>query len=149
MTTSMYFQDRQCSSGNRWTQLYCLTGRCKNSLEFYREDLFFLKRLMGKYAIWIEDNDNLKSIRKIENDLVKSAEKLNQLIAEVKTHAVMLQRFIENPGIQDFELVYKRHEFLEERVASFIRRFGENRRKVLSFTERILQEEGLEHLLEK
>lgn len=128
-----------------WQSLYVLTEHWKNDLEFYRDDLKFLRRLIDKYFIWIARKENLDMVRDIELKLVEIARKCDLLIKRTMKHLSHLANLMESPI--DSSLFRAEHEGLEVDMAIFVKSFRNNRKEVFAITEHVMDSERLIRLL--
>jgi len=130
-----------------WQQLYVLTQHWKKDLEFYKDDLRFLLGLIDKYFIWITENKNLDSVRKIGRNLLKISEKSEDLLEKVSKHILHLGNLVEEPLKEESRIFRLEHEHLEDEIADFVKSYRENRKEVFTITEYVVEIEKLVHLL--
>lgn len=132
-----------------WEELYVLTQHWKNDLEFYKEDLRFLHRLIDKYFIWITREENSDAVRKIADSLQKVNDKCRDLLEKTSRHLSRLGDFVKESGSAGERLFRIEHEHLEDEIADFVKLFRKNRRDVFSITEHVVDSEKLVGFLEK
>lgn len=130
-----------------WSELYSLTKHWISDLQFYQQDLSFLHGLVDKYFIWISNDNSLKEMRAIGNDLLKNERDCDHLIKLIGHHLDELGRAVENPEKADAQELRQNHEELENQMARLIKQIRENRKDVFSITEHIMDSEQLSHLL--
>jgi len=130
-----------------WQELYVLTQHWKKDLEFYKDDLRFLLGLIDKYFIWITENENLDSVRKIGRNLLKISEKSEDLLEKVNKHILQLGKLVERPDKVESRIFRLEHEHLEDEIADFVKSYRENRKEVFTITEYVVDNEKLVHLL--
>lgn len=132
-----------------WEELYVLTRYWKKDLEFYKQDLQFLYRLINKYLIWITDEDNDKAVREMTFELQKVKSRSKDLLEKVEMHLSRLGNLVEDPNQETSRLFRIEHEHLEDEIAQFVKNFRKNRKNVFSITEHVIESEKLERMLEK
>ncbi len=132
-----------------WEELYVLTRYWKKDLEFYKEDLQFLYRLIDKYLIWITREENTTAVNQMVRDLQKVKSHCFDLLEKVKVHLNQLGSLVEDPQKGNTRIFRMEHEHLEDEIADFVKAFRKNRTRVFSVTEHIVESEKLEDLLRK
>jgi hypothetical protein len=131
-----------------WQELYILAKHWKSDLEFYKEDLRFLKTLIEKYLIWITKKDNLElvsSLRKKEHELIVACTSLLDKVSGHLHKASELATASDTGKETEFRNV---HLELETALASFVKTFRENRMEVFKVTEYIMDSEELQNILD-
>ena len=131
-----------------WQELYVLTQHWKKDLEFYKDDLRFLHRLVDKYFIWITEKENLEMVKKIGVNPLGISTKCQDLLDKVSKHILHLGKLIENPNIEESRIFRLEYEHLEDEIANFVKSFRENRKEVFTITEYVVDNEKLVHLLD-
>lgn len=132
-----------------WEELYVLTEHWKKDLEFYKEDLLFLHRLIDKYFIWIVKEENSEAVRKILHNLQKMKDRCRDLMEKVSSHLHQVGSFVSKPEAEEDRLFRIEHEHLEDEIAEFVKAFRKNRREVFEITEHVVDSEKLIGLLER
>ncbi len=131
-----------------WSELYVLTEHWKSDLNFYKDDLRFLKFLINKYFIWLTIEENVKEVQSIEKSLHDTEVICNNLIEKVKKHLIQLGDLSENTNLESARIFRIEHEHLEDEISEFVKSFRINRKKVFKITEHIVDSEKLEGYLE-
>ncbi len=134
---------------NGWQELYILTGHWKSDLEFYKEDLGFLRQIINKYIIWITKKENLQRVMEIEMALHEVDKKCGGLLAQIEGHRTDLGHFIENPEQDQATNLSTAHGHLEKVMADFVKSFRENRREVFNITAFVIDSEQLSNVIER
>ena len=83
-----------------WNELYVLTEHWKSDLNFYKDDLRFLKFLINKYFIWLTKEENVKEVKSIEKSLHDTEVICNNLVEKVKKHLIQLGDLSENTNLE-------------------------------------------------
>ena len=131
-----------------WSELYVLTRYWKSDLEFYREDLTFLNKLIQKYFIWISTDENYKEVGKLQAELKKVAFQNQDLLEKTKKHLLQLGSMIENETEENNGRLFRiEHEHLENEIVDFVKAFRANRREVFKITEKVIDNEDLSGLM--
>lgn len=127
----------------KWDELYILTRHWKSDLQFYKEDLRFLRTLIGKYIIWITQKEHLDMVRTEEIQLVKLANRCEDISKKVSTHMKQLATMVQE-GHKDESRVFRlEHEHLEDEIAEFVKAFRINRKETFKITEYIIDVEKI------
>lgn len=128
-----------------WNQVYILTKHWKSDLEFYEMDIQFLKRLIGKYFIWLDNDENIKNLMKINMRLNLQLNTIEELQRELTNHLSHLATRMENPAEQEGLRI--ENDLLEMRIANFIMAFKAIKKEVMQTTEVVIEEEKLERFV--
>ena len=104
-----------------WEELYSLTRHWISDLEFYQQDLAFLHGLVDKYFIWITDEKNLQSMKRIGGSLLKNESDCSDLLKLIAHHLEELGQAVEHPGQADANELRQIHEELENQMARMIK----------------------------
>ncbi len=132
-----------------WQELYVLTEHWKSDLLFYRDDLKFLHKLLQRYFIWITKEENLDAVRNLGQGILNDSKTCNDLLSKIKEHLSHLANIMDEPFKNDAHEFRTEHEELEDYISQFIKGVRENRKKVFTLTEHVLDSEHLEHLLQR
>lgn len=132
----------------KWPQLYALTQHWISDLQFFKDDLNFLNKLIDKYFIWITRDENLEAVSKIQESLRKTRNKCTDLLAKTEKHLQQLGNMTEEEK-EDSRVFRLEHEHLENEITDFVKEFRKNRREVFSITEHIMDSEQLAGLAGK
>jgi uncharacterized lipoprotein YmbA len=132
---------------SNWEELYILTKHWKSDLQFYKEDLRFLRTLIGKYIIWITQKEHLDMVRITEIELVKMKNCYQDLLQKVNSHLKQLATMVEEGNKDESRLFRIEHEHLEDEIAEFVKAFRNNRKETFQITEYILDVEKISSVL--
>lgn len=130
-----------------WEELYVLTEYWKNDMEYYTDELRFLRNLVGKYLIWLLKDENIDKARSIYNRIKETEDEKEQIHEKIKKHLHHLTELIQDPEMKDEERFRNDHIELEEKVAALAKKFRTIKQEVFSITEHIMESEKLQHLL--
>lgn len=128
-----------------WNQVYILTKHWKSDLEFYDMDIQFLKRLIGKYFIWLDSDENIANLMKINLRLNLQLNEIEALQEEIGRHLAHLAERMDNPKEQQGLRI--ENDLLEMRLANFIMAFKALKKEVMQTTEYVIEEEKLERFV--
>lgn len=132
-----------------WQELYLLTKHWKSDIEFYKDDLKILMKLIHKYSIWITKEENLKKVSKIDNSLHKLVKKCEDLAKSIDKHLEHIAILInDDPFKYDVQKFKSEHVELEKKISKFIKKFRKNKKETFSITEYIVDDENLMRHLE-
>jgi hypothetical protein len=122
-----------------WEELYILDKHWKSDLLFYKDDLKFLDHLIDKYFIWISKKEDSDAVRKIDNSILETAKKCNDLLKRVEKHLMHLANLIEDPFKYDSHQFRTEHQRLEDNITDFVKIFRENRKEVFEVTSLVVE----------
>lgn len=125
-----------------WSQLYVLTQHWISDLQFFKEDLNFLNRLIEKYFIWLTRDENLEAVKVIQEKLKGTRNSCTDLLSKTQKHLVQLGSMIEKDTGQA-RVFRMEHEHLEDEIMAFVKAFRQNRKEVFRITEHIMDTEEL------
>ena len=126
-----------------WQELYMLTKHWKSDIQFYKDDITFLKKLINKYIIWVTKKENIDKVIKMENSLRALSKKCNSLIKNIDKHLVHLSNLINDPFKYDSQRFKVEHPKLENDISEFIKKFRKDKKETFAITEYIVDDEKL------
>lgn len=132
-----------------WRKLHVLTNHWKSDLLFYLDDLRFLQHLIDKYFIWITQKDNLREVQQMGRAIFDHTKECKLLLEKLDKHLSHLANVMDEPLKNGSDTFREEHQELEDRIAKFIKAVRENRKKLFSVTERVVDSEQLTHLMGK
>jgi hypothetical protein len=130
-----------------WDELYILTGHWKSNLDFHKDEILFLKNLIGKYFIWITKESSLPVVRKMNNQLFKLHMRQEDLVYRLKKHLTRLELLMENAFSQDEAKSREEHSKLEDQLARFTKDFRNQKKEIFTLTEHVLDSERFQRML--
>jgi hypothetical protein len=126
-------------------QLYALTKHWNSDLQFFKDDLAFLYKLLDSYFIWIDKEENYKVALKMKNDLLRLRERSQDLLQKTDKHREQIGKMILEK-IEDSRIFRLEHQHLEDEIASFVKAFRLNRLALFKVTEHIKDTEKLQEV---
>ncbi|SHJ07417.1 hypothetical protein [Pseudozobellia thermophila] len=118
-----------------WQDLYSLTEHWQSDLEFYSDDLKFLRGLIDRFFLYISKKENIDRVQEIEQSLLEMDKRAAALLEKTKKHLHHLAELIDNPFTYDSHAFRTEHEHLEDEIQTFVKDFRKNRRGVFKVTE--------------
>ncbi|WP_340065926.1 hypothetical protein [Ascidiimonas aurantiaca] len=130
-----------------WEELYTLTRHWESNMDFYKDELRFLQRLINKYLLWISKDNNLNLVRKTEQKLSSVNKSCSELREKIGKHLTRMVYLMDNPN-RGFEILLRsEHEYLEESMSKLAKMFRNSRKEVFAVTEYVIDNEQLEGVL--
>ena len=126
-----------------WEELFILSRHLKRDVEFYVEDLNFLNRLINKYAIWVNEDENLQEVKQVQFDLHKLIKKGGSLVERLQGHMHKLTDTMMKKGTTDPDDLRKRHESMEKEISQFVNNFRRIKKEVFRISEKVIGAEKL------
>ena len=132
-----------------WQEIFLLTKHWKSDIEFYKDDLKILMKLINKYSIWITKDENLKKVSEIENGLHKLVKKCKNIAKNIDKHLEHIAILInDDPFKYDSQKFKDEHVELENKISKFVKKFRKNKKDTFAITEYIVEDEKLMRHLE-
>lgn len=133
---------------NAWEAFFVLAKHWQSDLKFFADELQFLKRLMGKYMIWLTDEKNIADA-KITGSKLMNLEKRRASIEErVADHLKYFTNLVTNQLPHNAQVDKDRHGELEIALSDFLKEFRSIKKEVFALTERVVDSEKDQHFLE-
>jgi hypothetical protein len=132
-----------------WTELYTLTEHWSSDLDFYLIELHFLRDLINKYFIWLSNDENIENVQHQKDMVIKMEKRLTEVSDKIKKHLGHLEELMENAFTQDEQIFRDEHALLEDQIVEFTKSFRNLKKEVFVSTSRVLEEEHLNHLIDK
>lgn len=126
-----------------WKALYKLTEHWQSNLKFYKDNLFFLQRLISKYLSWISKKENIEVVKKIEANLINLDKQCSLLQKKTTKHLKFLAELIDDKSKYDSQQFREEHETLENDISSFVKLFRILKKELFKATEKIMSTEML------
>ena len=128
-------------------QMYIVGEHWLSDLEFFKDELSFLRNLIDKYLMWLIDDKHIEDTRIMVSRLKEMENQRLQVEVRIREHFKHIQEIIENPFSHDLQSFREEHEYLENRMAKYSKGFREMKRNVFKHTEMIMESEKAMHLL--
>jgi hypothetical protein len=126
-----------------WQELFVLTENWQSEMDFFSDEIKFLKNLISKYFIWITEDSNLSRVQDILPQINRLEQISQNLGASIKNHLSHLESLIENSFTQDEAAFRSEHIQLEEELVQFNKEFRTLKKVVFTITEQVLESEKL------
>lgn len=142
-------QNSSESSGEEksWQQMFIISEHWLSDVKFFSMELNFLHRLIDKYFMWLVDEKNIESTRKMASHLSKVEMERAALGEKLEDHMRSLANLIENPFSHDAQNGRDNHEKLEALMAAFAKDFRAIKIEVFALAERVVESEKVKHLI--
>lgn len=130
-----------------WQELYVLTEYWNSDMNYYIDEFRFLRNLIGRYFIWLVNNENIGQARAIYNKIVEAEQQKDQIHDKIRRHMQRLSDLAKDPDAHGEEEFRNEHARLEEEVAELAKKFRSIKKEVFDISEHIIESEKLQHLL--
>ncbi len=124
-----------------WQDLYKLTERWQNNLEFQLYEIEFLERLIDTHFAKLLLLENLDEIRELQRDLYHSKNQSEALAQRIQRHLSHITDIIDEPFKYDGSIFRDEHEQLEDDVTEFITEQKVIKLTVFKMTKGVLENE--------
>lgn len=130
-----------------WQEVHALIEHWRSDMEFFRDELNFLRNLIDRYFIWMTMEENLSEVQVAANDVVKLMRERDRVASFIKKHARDLKMLMEGKINLEGREFREDHGQLEDDLACFANKFRSVKKHVFQVSERVLESEKLQHLL--
>jgi len=111
-------------------------------------EINFFKGLVDKYFIWITVKENINEVQHLMNILKHLSDEHEIIDKTITKHLNYIRLFIENEFSHDGQVFRAEHTILEDKLSVFYKALRETKREVFALTEKVLDDEKSEHLLD-
>lgn len=130
-----------------WKELYVLTEHWISDLEFYRDELTFMRHLLRDYFMWLFRDDGLEPGREMGASIRALDQRCKALLAESRKLRTRLADLLEDPYRYDSHEIRKDYDRLEEEITGFVSDFRDTKGRLFTLTKHLMSsEEFLEQL---
>jgi hypothetical protein len=128
-------------------ELYLLTERWLLDMDFYRDELNFLYKLVDKYFMLLLQDEDISAVQTLIKHIDATKREHFQLDSSMQDHLKHIGVMAENPFSQDEQQFRDEHAMLEKEMEEFIVDFKQTKKEVFAMTEHAMLEEKMKHLL--
>ncbi|AUC81142.1 hypothetical protein [Lacinutrix sp. Bg11-31] len=122
-----------------WQDLYALTQDWNEEIEFIKQDLEFLIRLIDNHFVKLLIVENLDEIRELQIELLSLLNQSDLLSIRIQINFKQLSKLIKQPLTYDAIFFRTEHEYLEDEVSEFIKWVRNIRKTVFKITKKALE----------
>jgi hypothetical protein len=127
--------------------MFIIGEHWKSDVEFFNEELDFLRRLVDKHYSTLVDEANMERTKSLISMLGETQKRSDILLQDVQSHMTHVSALFENPFAHDAQECKDEHENLETRVANFSRDFRSVKREAFALGKLAIESEKAKHLL--
>ncbi|HEY0653016.1 MAG TPA: hypothetical protein VGD65_07805 [Chryseosolibacter sp.] len=128
-------------------QMYIVSERWQSDLVFFYDELNFLRKLIDKYFMWLIDDDNIESTRKLASELAKLEKRRYTILQRLDQHRRHLANLVENPFSHSSQECRDEYSELEVLFAGLAKEFRQVKKDVFALTEHVIESEKAKRLL--
>lgn len=126
---------------------YVVTEHWMSDLQFFNEEITFLRNVIDKYFLTLIEEKNMASTRSVASDLSSIGKESADLHTRVAGHLKHLAHLIENPFPYNAQEYQDEHERLEDAMTAMMKRFRVVKKEVFRLSEYAIDSEKSKHLL--
>lgn len=130
-----------------WRSMFVLGEHWKSDLDFFTDELNFVRKLLDKYLLALIDEKHIGSTQRLVNNLTQFEKKRIALEKEVNAHLRQLTDLVQNPFAQDSQMSVKLHSKLEGSMVDFAKNFRSLKKEVFRLSEEAMESNKAKHLL--
>ncbi|MEP1096581.1 MAG: hypothetical protein ABJG78_15805 [Cyclobacteriaceae bacterium] len=130
-----------------WEELYILTKHWKSDMEFYSDEIDFLRLLMDKYFIWLIEGQNISHTKELVQKLSSKDQERQEISELIEKHLHHLEGLLKSTSTEDDQKFRDEHAELEDRFTDFVKAFMSTKREAFSMTEHVMESEKIKRLL--
>lgn len=131
-----------------WHQMYLVTEHWLSDVDFFKDELEFLRGLVDKHYMSFIEEHNLQRTRDLAALLSDTEKKNSQLHRDLQGHLKQLADLIEEPFSHDAQQKKDDHQKFEKRVADFAKEFRSVKKEAFALGKVVIGYEKGKHLLE-
>lgn len=132
---------------NSWARLFVLAEHWQSDMQFFSDELRFLRSLVDKYFLWLIDENHIEATKKMATKLGKIEKNRSRLDLSVGNHLKHLTNLIENPFAHDAQSCKDEHAKLEDWLADFSKDFREVKKGIFQLTEQVMESKKAQYVL--
>ena len=103
-----------------WQDLYILTERWKNELEYYVFEIEFIERLVETHFIKLLLQENINDLRDLQRDLHNTKNQCKNILLSIQTHLSHIDDIMDTSFKYDTSEFRNQLELLEDEISEFI-----------------------------
>ena len=130
-----------------WEDLYLMTEQWKEDMDFFKDELYFLHDLIGKYFIWLTKDEELSKVRQMDKDVVEITKKRQVLSNKIDKHIGNLGMMIEDVFRRDHQILRDEHAALDDSISAYFKAFREVKKEVFTIAKDVIKSEKMKKML--
>lgn len=134
-----------------WQQLYILTEHWQNDVEFFKDEIKFMLKLVDKYFVWLLADEDLTEVQAIMKQIRKLEVGCDKIENKIVLHLSHISSVIENSNnkgeIKEEQQFREEHEDLEEELTLYTKDLRVVKKELFKLTEGVMETEKWKHLL--
>ena len=122
-----------------WEELFVITEHWLSDILFFKDELRFFQGIIVEYFPQLLKHKSIISLKPLDEHfihLVKTADELTQSFEKHRRH---IEELMDDPFAYDDNKFRKEHEILENKFASFVLEFQEEKKQIYRITEKIIR----------
>lgn len=140
-------EEAEVSVTSQAKSMYVVTEHWKSDMEFFHDEMNFMRTLIDKYLLSVIDEKHIDGTRNLARDFTQFDKKRDELESEVTSHLTRLADLIQNPFAHDCQVLRDAHGELEVSMADFVKKFRSLKKEVFALAEHAMESEKAKHLL--
>jgi hypothetical protein len=124
-----------------WSKLYILAEHWQSDLKFFRDELRFLNRIIKRFLLWLNEDENILSTRSLINRITDTENHRRTLDEHVAKHMLHIRELMENPFVYDETRVEDEHLAMEKEFSGFVKNFRTLKSDVFKEAEHVIERE--------
>ncbi|MBL6448764.1 hypothetical protein JMN32_20800 [Fulvivirga sp. 29W222] len=125
--------------------LYPISEYWKSDLQFFKDELQFLRSLVDKYFSHFIERENMDKTKQLADKLIHIEKDRLALEQRVDDHLKQLSEELKSASAEKY--YEETHAKLEVDTIDFLKRFREVKKQVFAHTEHVMESEKAKHLL--
>lgn len=122
-----------------WEQLFVITEYWQSDLDYFKDELHFLKRIIEKNYPQLAKHKSIVSLKPLDEHFIHLDKTVNELSQSFKKHRGHIEELIENPFAYDGNKFKNEHQILENKFASFVVEFQLEKKQIYRVIEKIMK----------
>lgn len=130
-----------------WQSFFVVLEKWQSDLAFYGDEIRFLQKLIDRYFMWLNEDNNVERTRLTTIRLGTIESRRIKLNVAFLNHRRQLYQYVVSPFANDFYEITEEHERLEVAMSEITRDFRLMKKQIFILTEHVLETERSDHFL--
>jgi len=130
-----------------WGAFFVLGEQWQSDLQFYEDELRFMRSLVDKYFIWLIEDHHIDATKAMALQLTRLEKGRQDLDQRVSDHMKNLAALAENPLSRESQVSNDEHGALERAIADFLKEFRVTKKGLFELTEQVIESKKAQYVL--
>ena len=113
-----------------WEELFVITEHWQSDILFFKDELRFLQGIIVKYFPQLLKHKSIIYLKPLDEHFIHLAKTADELTQSFEKHRRHIEELIDDPFAYDDNKFREEHEILENKFASFVIEFQEEKKQI-------------------